>query len=354
MYAVEGGTSLRECREVDGERSAGGEEGRWCDMQFDRVLVTGGTGFLGRQVVRALRDANVDVRSCSRSEGVDLRDADAFAAYLGNVKPDCIVHCAAHVGGLGYVGEHAIDVFQDNLKIASGLMHGMHHAGVAKLVTAMPNCTYPGAKDVYREDEWWDGAIHPSVLMYGLPRKTLWGLCKTYGDATGLRSAHLIFPNMYGPGDHFEPKRSHALGALIAKIRQAKREGQSTVDIWGTGRPVREWMYVTDAAMAIRRFLELTPGDPTAWDDHPIHNVGIGEGVSIADLAGAIREAVGWEGTFDFDTTRADGAMQKLVDGQRFHRLTGWTPAVRLHEGIANTVAWCEENLNTEVAHAHS
>ncbi len=323
-------------------------------MRFGSILITGGTGFLGRQVVRTCRDAGLSVTSCSRADGVDLRDPDRFAAYLSNVKPDCIVHCAAHVGGLGYVGEHAIEVFQDNLKIASGLMHGIHTAGVKTLITAMPNCTYPGAKDIYREDEWWDGEIHPSVLMYGLPRKTLWGLCKTYGDVTGLQTAHLVFPNMYGPGDHFEPKRSHALGALVAKIILAKRDNASMVEIWGTGKPVREWMHVRDAAEAIRRFLAVVADDASALTGHPIYNVGIGEGISIADLAETIREAVGWKGSFVYDTSRPDGAMQKLLDGQRFRERTGWKPDVTLREGIGQTVDWCLKHKSFEVAYAHS
>ena len=251
-------------------------------------------------------------------------------------------------------GKHAIEVFQDNLKIASGLMQGMQAAHVHTLVTVMPNCTYPGDKDVYREQEWWDGPIHSSVLMYGLPRKTLWGLCKTYGDATPLRSAHLIFPNMYGPGDHFDPLRSHALGALVAKVLQARRDGANEVEIWGTGRPVREWMYVNDAADAIGAFLGAAARDDALLDSHPIYNVGIGEGVSIADLAETIRRFAGWRGTFRYDTSRADGAMQKLIDGKRFAKLTGWRPAVGLDEGIRKTVEWCLQNAGSEVAHAHS
>ncbi len=144
-------------------------------MSAKTILVTGGTGFIGREVVRLCRAAGHHTESCSRREGVDLRDGTAFGEYLKTVRPDCIVHCAAHVGGLGYVGRHAVEVFQDNLRIAMGLMEGMDMAGAKTLVTVMPNCTYPGTKSIYREEEWWDGPIHESVLMYGLPRKTLCG-----------------------------------------------------------------------------------------------------------------------------------------------------------------------------------
>ncbi len=322
-------------------------------MPYRGVLVTGGTGFVGSKVVSACRTAGWPVRSVSRSEGVDLRDPAAVERALSLESVDCVIHCAAHVGGIGYVGEHAIEVFEDNLQIAIGLMRGMRAAGVGTLITVMPNCTYPGDHDLYIEDRWWDGPIHESVLMYGLPRKTLWGLCKTYGAATGLRSAHLIFPNMYGPGDHFEPVRSHALGALIAKIAEAKRLGETQVSLWGSGKPVREWMYVEDAADAVVRFADLAQRDPSVLDGHSVLNVGVAQGVSITELAETIRDAIGWDGTFVYDHSRPDGAMQKLLDGARFHSLTGWHPKTELSAGIEATVEWHRCHADKEPAYAH-
>jgi len=322
-------------------------------MTLRHMVVTGGTGFLGRQVVAALRASGLTVTSCSRAEGVDLRDEAAAGRWFQETRPDCVVHCAAHVGGIGYVGSHAIDVFHDNIAIASGLLKAMRQARIPRLVTVMPNCTYPGAKDLYRECEWWDGPVHDSVLMYGLPRKMLWGLCKTYGDVTGLRSAHLVLPNLYGPGDHFDPNRSHALGALVRKIVDAKLQCLDTVELWGTGRPVREWLYVTDAAAAVGRFLNLSATDGAVMEDHPIYNVGIGKGVTIAALAEAIRDATDYTGTFTFDTSRPDGAMQKLLHGVRFRELTGWAPTVPLQRGIEETVAWYQAHVGSELSHAN-
>jgi len=323
-------------------------------MVIRKTVVTGGTGFLGKQVVDTLRFAGVDVVSCSRREGVDVRDGEAFGAWLLGVNPDCVIHCAAHVGGLGYVGEHAIDVFHDNVAIGTGLMQGLRTAGVGRLLSVMPNCTYPGDKQLYRECEWWDGAIHDSVLMYGLPRKMLWGLCKTYGPVTGLRSAHLVLPNLYGPGDHFDPLRSHALGALVRKVVDADRDGEPSVVLWGSGQPVREWMYVRDAADAIVRFLDTCGVAESEPVNHDIYNVGIGRGVSIAALAEAIRGAVGWGGVFTRDTSRPDGAMRKLLDGTRFREMTGWSPSHSLPQGIDKTVRWYRSKVESELSHACS
>lgn len=321
-------------------------------MILRNIVVTGGTGFLGREVVDALRTAGVDVVSCSRREGVDLRDGVAFGKWLAPQRPDCVVHCAAHVGGLGYVGRHAIDVFHDNVAIGTGLLQGLRAAGVQRLLSVMPNCTYPGDQNLYREDQWWNGAIHESVLMYGLPRKMLWGLCQTYAPVTGLRSAHLVFPNLYGPGDHFDPLRSHALGALIRKVVDAQRDGAATVELWGTGKPVREWMYVRDAACAIARFLDVHGVGESIETPHAIYNVGIGEGVSVLALAEAIRSAVGWNGTFTLNPKRPDGAMQKLLDGARFREVTGWSPSCSLSEGIQKTVDWYRSHVESELSHA--
>jgi len=315
-------------------------------IMFKRIVITGGNGFLGQTVTDMFRRREVETVSLSRREGVDLRDPAAVTHFLKDSKPDCVIHCAAHVGGIGYVREHAVEVFNDNLRMAMGLTEGLANAGVERLVTVMPNCTYPGTKQVFREDEWWDGPLHESVLMYGLPRKVLWGLCWTYAQKGHLKAAHLVLPNLYGPGDHFDALRSHALGALIARIVNAHRQGADTVEIWGTGRPIREWMFVEDAARAICDFTACaSTSDDTLASDNPLFNVGIGEGISIKALAEEIRTAVGWKGALVFDRTRPDGATKKVLDGTRFSELTGWRPAVTLEAGIERTVEWYARNM---------
>ena len=299
-----------------------------------RVVVTGGQGFLGRHVVSRLGE-KYDVSSCSRSSGVDIREYNQIERHLLELKPEYIVHCAAHVGGIAYNEQKPVEIFEDNIKIGLNIVRASANAQVRGLINVMPNCTYPGHLEIYREDQWWDGPMHETVLTYGLPRKAIWGLSWAYKQKKLLDSVHLVLPNMYGPGDHFDPVRSHALGALIAKIVEARREKKDTVDIWGTGKPVREWLYVEDGARAI----ELTLGkfDHVGID---VMNVGCGKGVSVTDMADMIKDVVGWDGKFVYRTERPDGAMVKILSPDKMLRVLKWSPRTDFADGVRKTVDW--------------
>ena len=303
-----------------------------------RIVVTGGFGFLGAHVTRTLCRAGHDAVPLSRRNGLDLRDGESTGALLSKLRPDLVVHCAARVGGIAYNDLKPVEVFTDNTRIAMGLLEGLETAGVDRLVSILPNCTYPGDKAIYTETGWWDGPLHPSVMCYGLPRKVLWGLAESHARKWGLRSVHLILPNMYGPGDHFDPVRSHALGALVSKIVDAQRSGVGEVLVWGTGKPVREWLYVEDGAEVVA--LVMDRFDAAVEVPDRILNIGTGQGVSIGELARMIQAAAGWDGTLLFDPTRPDGAPVKRMDPQRMRQVLGWSPPTGLSAGIAATVAW--------------
>ncbi len=303
-----------------------------------KVAVAGGLGFLGSNVVRKLREHGYEALPFSRKTGVDIREADQVNRFLAREAPSTVVNCAAHVGGIAYNATAPIEVYEDNLLIGFNVVKGCAKSGVRKLVNIMPNCTYPGIAEIYRESEWWDGDMHDTVLTYGMPRKAMWAQSWAYKQKKGLNTIHVVLPNLYGPNDHFDPVRSHALGALIKKIVDAKLKSQSIVEIWGTGNPVREWGFVEDAAEGIVRAME-------GYDDLSIINVGQGEGCTIRELAEMIKESVGWSGSFVYDHSKPDGAPKKVLDINKMRSTLQWMPPTPIREGIKQTVTWYLENV---------
>lgn len=304
-----------------------------------KIVVLGGNGFLGANVMDAFRRGGHELESCSRRTGVDAREESELAAYLERIRPEILVNCAAHVGGIAYNEKCPIAIYEDNLRLGYTIVRAAYRAGVKKLVNIMPNCTYPGEMELYSEPHWWDGPMHPTVLTYGMPRKALWVQAWAYQQEYGFNSIHLILPNLYGPRDHFDIVRSHALGALIRKVVDAKLQGTPEVEVWGTGNPVREWMYVGDAAEGIALAAER-------YDSIEILNLGSGRGCSIRELAEMVREESGWNGRFIYNACRPDGAPRKILDTQRvLTELGGWQPATSLRGGIAKTIAWYLDRL---------
>ncbi|MDA2912725.1 NAD-dependent epimerase/dehydratase family protein [Acidobacteriia bacterium AH_259_A11_L15] len=304
---------------------------------MEKILVLGGHGFLGANVVGAFEGKGYAVEAASRRTGVDARDESALTAFLERARPDVLVNCAAHVGGIAYNAQCPVAIYEDNLLLGFNLIRATFRCGVKKFVNIMPNCTYPGELDLYSEPQWWDGPMHPTVLTYGMPRKALWAQAWAYQQEHGFRSIHLVLPNLYGPRDHFDVVRSHALGALIRKVMDAKRTRLEEVEIWGTGRPIREWMYVEDAAEGVVLSTER-------YKEIEVLNLGSGQGCSIRELAEMIKSSVGWNGNFVYDTSRPDGAPRKILDVERMKHRLGWFPRVSLDEGIRRTVTWYFEH----------
>jgi GDP-L-fucose synthase len=232
-----------------------------------------------------------------------------------------------------------VEVFEDNILIGFNLVKACYLNDVEKLVNIMPNCTYPGVAEVYRESEWWDGEMHETVLTYGMPRKAIWVHCWAYKQKYDFNSIHIVLPNLYGPRDHFDPVKSHALGALIKKIVDAKLKNERKVVIWGTGNPVREWCYVEDAAEGIVVAMEK-------YNDIEIMNIGEGKGYTIKDIAYMIKEVVSWDGEFEFDTSRPDGAPKKILDVSKMRSILDWEPKTDIREGIRKTVEWYMRNMD--------
>ena len=304
------------------------------------ILVTGATGFLGTRVCRRLDALGLAYERTSLSLGTDLRDRSAAIALFERVGARKVLHCASFVGGIQYGYKYPADIFSNNLPMIANVFEAARLTGVQRIVNPISNCVYPAHLTLFREEELWDGPLHESVMVYGLARKISWAGAWAYHRQYGLDTVNLILSNMYGPEDHFEAERSHALSALVKKFADAKREGAPEVVVWGTGTPVREWLYVDDGAEAMIRALDCEA------TEEPV-NVGVAQGVSVKELAETIGRRVGFEGKIVYDTTKPDGAPYKTVDGARGAALLGWTPPTSLETGIDETVKWYLANWET-------
>jgi GDP-L-fucose synthase len=302
-----------------------------------KILVTGATGFLGSQVVQMLRaKRDVEVVSTSLSLGLDLRNENHTIEFFMSCKPVYVINCAAFVGGISWGYKYPADIFHNNSLMTGSLLEACRLSGAKRLINPISNCAYPAELSLFKEEDFWDGPLHETVLAYGLTRKALVVGTWAYSQQYGLDSINMVLSNMFGPGDHFDVERSHALGALIAKFVRAVDSGEQRVDVWGTGKPVREWLYVEDGAEALIRGLDC----PSSQD---IVNIGVGKGITIRDLAETIASELNFKGELFFDTSKPDGAPFKTVDGAKGKALLNWTPTTDLRQAIRKTIAWYVE-----------
>ncbi|NBW64802.1 NAD-dependent epimerase/dehydratase family protein [bacterium] len=305
------------------------------------ILVLGSTGFLGSTVCRLLTERNREFVGVSLSTGVDLRREDHTEALFAKVRPSVVINCASFVGGIQFGLQHRSALFTNNLRMTINTYEALKRHGTPKIVNPITNCTYPGAASLFKVEEWWDGPLHDSVATYGFVKKAIWVASQAFSKEFPLVANHVILPNMYGPGDHLDAYRAHALGALVAKFVRAKRNGDPSVNVWGTGAPIREWLHIRDGAEALVRAIDVTTGE------QPV-NVGRAEGISVKDLAHLIRAAVDVDCEIVFDPTKPDGAPMKTIDGSTGAKALNWTPQISLADGLRETVAWYSEHLPSE------
>lgn len=302
-----------------------------------KIAVTGATGFLGKRVVKKLKEQGKDPVITSLSLGVDLRDYQQTIDFFQEHKPDMLLNCASFVGGIQFGYKYPVDLFENNLLMNVNLLKAARESGIKRIVNPISNCVYPAKATLFKEEEIWDGPMHESVLVYGFVRKAFWVGSWANHRQYGLDIVNIVLSNMYGPEDHFEEERSHALGALIMKFVEAKRKDLPFVNVWGSGKPVREWMHVDDGAESMIRSMDM----PSTED---FVNIGIGQGISVIEMCELIKELSGYKGEIKLDPTKPDGAAFKTVDGTRGAQLLGWKPSVPFRDGVAQTIKWYEEN----------
>lgn len=299
-----------------------------------RVAVLGGTGFAGRNVRDALEEAGLTVGVFSRTTGCDLMDLPTVWARLDAFRPDYIVNCAALVGSINYVSDFAADVVDTNMRIVLNTYKVAQQMRDVVVLNPIANCAYPGVMDVYEERGFWDGPIHPSVLSYGSTRRMMWVLSKCYSEQYGVRSVNLIVPNMYGPYDSTNPNKTHALNALIIKFVKAVLEGAPEVEVWGTGKPIREWLYVGDFARLVLRAIDA--GEDSL---EPV-NLAQNKGQTVNELVDAIRTHVGYQGEIAYNAKYQDGSPKKVMDDRYFRQRFPDFEFTPIEVGIAKTVEY--------------
>ena len=298
-----------------------------------KILVLGATGFLGKAVCRLLDTKKIPYFPTALSLGCDLRDSLQTQKLFETTSPDYVLNCAAFVGGIQWGIKRSADIFDNNLRIIANVYKAAHLVGVKRIVNPISNCVYPAKATLFKEAAIWNGPLHETVEIYGLIRKISWVGAKAYSNQYKMDTLNIVLSNMYGPEDHFEEERSHALGALVMKIVKAKKENLPEVLVWGSGKPVREWLHIDDGAQAVFRAM-----DAAATTDFV--NIGVSEGVSILEMATQIKEMVGYKGTLVLDLSKPDGAPYKTVDGSRGAKLLGWKPQISFKDGLKSTINW--------------
>jgi len=281
-----------------------------------------------------------------RKADYDLTQAEQVAACLRDVRPDAIVHLAAVVGGIGANRERPGEFFYQNLIMGTTLMEQARAQGVRKFVAIGTICAYPKFSPVpFREEDLWDGYPEETNAPYGLAKKMLLVQAQAYRQQFGFNAIFLLPTNLYGTGDNFNPNNSHVIPALIRKCVEARERGDSLIEVWGTGTPTREFLYVRDCAEGIVAALERYDGP------EPV-NLGSGEEVSISDLVGHIARATGFTGDIRFDPTKPDGQPRRKLDTSRAAKLFGWRAHTSFEDGLRNTVDWYLANREREAATA--
>ena len=305
------------------------------DLRGKRIWVAGHSGMVGAALMRRLRHEGCDLLTVPHAE-LDLRRQAETEAWMRRAQPQAVFIAAARVGGIQANAAYPADFLYDNLAITTNIIHGAHLIGVEKLAFLGSSCMYPRlAAQPMREDSLLTGPLEPTNEAYAIAKIAGIKLCQSYRRQHGSHFVALIPTNLFGPGDNFDPAASHVVPAMIRKVEEAKRCG-GPVSIWGTGKPSREFLFVDDAADAIVFLMRHFDGE------EPI-NIGCGEDIAIRQLAEQIAAAMGYDGAFQYDTSKPDGMPRKRLDSNRILAM-GWRPTTPLLEGLRKTIAWYQAN----------
>ncbi|MFN2388396.1 MAG: GDP-L-fucose synthase family protein [Actinomycetota bacterium] len=309
-----------------------------------RVLVTGGAGFLGRVIVRKLTQRGVGEIVVPRSRDYDLTDPQQVGKLYADAAPDTVIHLAARVGGIGANMANPAELYLTNLLMGTYVIEEARRRAVDKTVVLGTICAYPNLTPVpFKEESLWDGYPEVTNAPYGVAKKALLVHAQANRQQYGQNAIYLLPTNLYGPGDKFHPAVSHVIPALIKRFADAQDQGEDEVEVWGSGRATREFLYVEDAAEGILLGAEL-------YDEPDPVNLGSGTEIAIADLATLIASLVGFEGRLRWDASKPDGQPRRRVDTSKAKRAFGFEAGVPLRAGLEATIEWYRSHREEAVS----
>ncbi len=316
------------------------------DIFSERIVVTGGDGFLGRHLCRQLTERGCDpsLVMVPHQADYDLTRENAVIRMYNDFRPNVVIHLAAVVGGIGANRKFPGTFFYKNLTMGAMLMEYARLNDVGKFVAIGTICAYPKFSPVpFKEADLWEGYPEETNAPYGLAKKMLLVQGQSYRQEFGFRSVYLLPVNLYGPGDNFHPEYSHVIPALILKCIEAQARGDDRIEVWGTGQATREFLYVEDAARGIIMATER-------YDSPEPCNLGAGFEITIADLAELICELTGFEGRIEWDPSQPDGQPRRCLDTTRARDKFDFQAEVSLREGLKRTIDWYRSvDKNSEV-----
>ena len=303
-----------------------------------RIVVTGGAGFLGRQVIAQLCQAGADVQKITvpRSQTCDLRQMEHCKRIVD--QQDVVVHLAAHVGGIGLNREKPAELFYDNLMMGTQLIHAAYEAGIEKFTCVGTICAYPKFTPVpFKENDLWNGYPEETNAPYGIAKKALLVQLEAYRQQYGFDGIYLLPVNLYGTEDNFDPRSSHVIPALIRKVHEAQLRGEKQLPVWGDGSPTREFLYSEDAARGIVMATQH-------YSSHEPVNLGTGYEISIRTLIELICELMDFEGEIVWQTDQPNGQPRRCLDTERAKAAFGFTANVEFRQGLQQTIAWYRQH----------
>lgn len=313
-------------------------------LKDKRICVTGGSGFLGSHVVRRLLARGYEQTFVVHHSEYDLVRGEDVEQFYRRMKPEVVIHLAGVVGGIGANRNNPARFFYENLMMGAHLIEGARLHGVDKFVQIGTICSYPKFTNVpFREDELWNGYPEETNAPYGIAKKALLVQAQAYREQYGLNAIYLLPVNLYGPGDNFDPDTSHVIPALIKKFMDAIASDARAVEVWGTGKATREFLYVDDAA-------EGTVLAAEAYDGREPVNLGSGQELSIRELAHLIAKLTGYTGEIIWDETKPDGQPRRALDITRADKMFGFRARTDFIDGLQRTIEWYQSDWSMKAS----